>query len=346
MNKWDAREHDGVSLYLAKSYRKIVMTTTIGIDVSKVTLDVMIVQEQTRQHRQFANSSKGHQQLHGWLQKHQVEHAPVCLEATGRYGQAITRFRYDQAFSVSVVNPRRIKAYGESLLQRNKTDKSDAWLIADFCRTQQPRLWQPPDPATDTLQAWQRRLDDLQQMRTQERNRLEGLPQTDVVYRAIRRHLRTLEREIGKVEQAIAAYIQTAPSIQQAHALLTSIVGIGDKSAGQILAELPDIHAFDNAAELAAYAGVSPRQKRSGSSVRGRSRLVKIGSAKLRKALFFPALAAMRFNPHLKVVAARLLAAGKPKMVVVGAIMRKLLCLIYAILKSGRPYDPNYRFSA
>jgi transposase len=318
------------------------MTTTIGIDVSKATLDVMIVQEQACQHRQFANTSEGHQQLQGWLHKHQAGQAPVCLEATGRYGQAITRFLYDRASPVSMVNPRRIKAYGESLLQRNKTDKSDAWLIADFCRTQQPRLWAPPDPAIETLQAWQRRLDDLQQMRTQEINRLEGLPKSDVVYPSIRRHLRFLEREISKVGQAIAAHIQTSPSIRQAHELLTSIVGIGDKSAGQILAELPDIHAFDNAADLTAYAGVSPRQKRSGSSVRGRSRLVKIGSAKLRKALYFPALVAMRFNPHLKRVADRLLAAGKPKMVVVGAIMRKLLCLIYAILKSGRPYDPNY----
>jgi len=322
------------------------MTTTIGIDVSKATLDVMIVQEQSRHHQQFANTAKGHQQVHGWLHKHQAEQAPVCLEATGRYGQAITRFLYERATPVSVVNPRRIKAYGESLLQRNKTDKSDAWLIADFCRTQQPRRWQPPDPALETLQAWQRRVEDLQQMRTQEINRLEALDKGAVVYPFIRRHLRILEREIRKVEQAIAAHIQTAPHIQQTHELLTSIVGIGDKSARQILAELPDIHTFDNAAELAAYAGVSPRQKRSGSSVRGRSRLVKIGSAKLRKALFFPALVAMRFNPHLKLVAERLLAAGKPKMVVVGAIMRKLLCLIYAILKSGRPYDPTYRFSA
>jgi transposase len=321
------------------------MTTTIGIDVSKATLDVMIVQGQTRRHRQFANTPSGHQQLGRWLHEQGAVHGQACLEATGRYGQPITRLLYDQAIAVSMVNPRRIKAYGESLLLRNKTDKSDAWLIADFCRTQQPRLWQPPDPAVETLQAWQRRLQDLQQMRTQEINRLEALSKHDVVYPCIRRHLRILEREISRVEQAIAAHIQTTPHLQQAHALLTSIVGIGDKSAGQILAELPDIHTFANARELAAYAGVSPRQKLSGSSVHGRSRLVKIGSAKLRKALFFPALVAMRFNPHLKSVADRLLAAGKPKMVVVGAIMRKLLCLIYAILKSGRPYDPNYQFS-
>lgn len=322
------------------------MTTTIGIDVSKATLDVMILQEQTCHHRQFANTAKGHQQLQSWLDKQQAAQAPVCLEATGRYGQAITRFLYEQATPVSVVNPLRIKAYGESLLLRNKTDKSDAWLIADFCRSQQPRLWQPPDPAVETLQALQRRLEDLQQMRTQEINRLEALSKDAVVYPFIRRHLRTLEREMAKVEQAITTHIQTTPQVQQAHDLLTSIVGIGDKSASQILAELPAIQVFDNAAECAAYAGLSPRQKRSGSSVRGRTRLAKTGSAKLRKALYFPALVAMRFNPHLKRVAERLLAAGKPKMVVVGAIMRKLLCLIYAILKSGRPYDPNYQLSA
>ena len=320
------------------------MTTTIGIDVSKATLDVMIVQEQSRQHRQFANTPIGHQQFHRWLQRQQVEQAPICLEATGRYGQALTRFLYARELAVSVVNPLRIKAYGQSLLQRNKTDKSDAWLIADFCRSQQPRLWQPPDPALDTLQAYQRRREDLHQMRTQESNRLEALSARDVIYPFIRRHLRSLDREILKVEQAMATHIQRAPNLQQVLGLLTSIVGIGVQSAMQILAELPDIHSFDNARELTAYAGLSPRQKRSGSSVRGRSPLVKIGSAKLRKALFFPALAAMRFNPHLKVVAERLLAAGKPKMVVVGAIMRKLLCLIYAILKSGHPYDPTYQF--
>lgn len=319
------------------------MRTTSGIDVSKATLDVVVVHGQTRHHQQFANTKKGHRQLYRWLQKQAAEQGAVCLEATGRYGQAITHYLHEQGMEVSVVNPRRIKAYGDSLLQRNKTDKSDAWLIADFCRTQRPRPWQPPDPAQETLRAWQRRLENFQQMRTQEINRLEGLQKGDVIRRSIRRHLRFLEREIAQVEQAIAAHIEATPAIKQAQDLLVSIVGIGTKSAGQILAELPDIQTFDNARQLAAYAGVSPRQKHSGSSVRGRSRLVKIGSAQLRKALFFPALTAMRFNPHLKQVADRLLAAGKPKMVVVGAIMRKLLCLVYAILKSGRPYDPTYQ---
>jgi transposase len=110
--------------------------------------------------------------LENFLKKRCPHKAHVCLEATGLYGDAVAEFLHERGYTVSVVNPARIKAYGDSQLKRNKTDRSDAALIADFCRTQQPDAWQPPAPEVKELRALLRHLDDLQAMQQQEANRL------------------------------------------------------------------------------------------------------------------------------------------------------------------------------
>src|SRR5690606_33663957 len=140
--------------------------------------------------------------------------------------------------------------------------------------------------------------------------------------------------------------IESCPELKRKHDLLTSIVGIADKSAAALLGELPDLERFDSARQIVAYAGLSPRRYESGGSVRRHTKMSKVGSARLRRLLYFPAMAARRWNPHLKAFADRLAAEGKPKMVVIGAVMRKLLVLIYAILKSGRLYERTYQFAA
>jgi transposase len=264
------------------------------------------------------------------------------LEATGSYGDDLAQFLYDTGVTVSVVNPARIKAYADSRLSRNKTDAGDAALIADFCRSQQPDGWTPPPPEQRELQALVRHWQNLTQMKQQEVNRRQaGIP-SQTVLQTLDAHIAFLDQQLTELQRQIHDHIDRYPHLRQQRDLLTSIPGIGDITAFKLLAEIRDIHAFTSAPQLAAFAGLTPRQHTSGSSVRGKTRLSKRGNPHLRTALYFPAIVAQRHNPILRAFAQRLLAAGKSKLAVIAAVMRKLLHLVYGILTSGQPFDPDF----
>jgi transposase len=319
------------------------MISYLGIDVSKAWLDVLLLREGLPAEKgQFDNSQQGFRQLQRFLKKRKVKTLHACLEATGYYGAEATLFLHEAGYVVSLVNPARIKAYAESQLSRTKTDAGDAALIADFCRTQQAEAWIPPPPEQQELQALVRHLENLQDMRQQEVNRRQADIPSETILKTLDEHIAFLDQQIADLRQLIYDHIQRHPRLRQQQDLLTSIPGIGDLTAFKLLAEIVDIHAFDSARQLAAFAGLTPRERRSGSSVRGRTRLSKRGSPRLRNALYFPAIVAQRHNPILHVFAQRLLAAGKSKMQVVAAVMRKLLHLVFGILKSQHPFDPYF----
>jgi transposase len=311
----------------------------LGIDVSKATFDVALLHHRQIHHKQFPNQARGFRALQAWLAKHTVAPIHVCMEATGKYGEALAEFLHAHAIRVSVVNPLRIKAFARSELSRTKTDKQDAAVIARFCVAMRPGSWQPAPPEIQQLKAYTRRLDALTALAQQEHNRLEG--EKGFVEDDIRQHVEELQIRIHRLQKVIAEHLKQHPTLCQQQALLLSIPGIGERTVAQILSICGSIHQFSHAKQLAAFCGLSPRTHQSGSSVKGRGRLSKMGHASLRKALFFPALVAMKFNPQLKAMRERLLAAGKPKMVVVGAVMRKLLHQIYGVLKSGVPFRPE-----
>jgi transposase len=319
------------------------MNAYLGIDVSKAKLDVVLLRaDHAAEVAQFDNSDKGFRSLHHFLKKRKVKVLHACLEATGYYGDPLALFLHQAGYTVSVVNPARIKGYAESRLSRTKTDASDAALIADFCRTQQPEAWTPPPPEQQELQALVRHLENLTDMRQQERNRRQaGIP-SETVLHTLDEHIAFLDQQIADLLRQIHDHIERHPHLRQQRDLLTSIPGIADLTAAKLLAEIRDIHVFDNARQLAAFAGLTPRQHVSGSSVRGRTRLSKRGSARLRSALYFPAIVAQRHNPILRPFAQHLLRAGKAKLAVIAACMRKLLHLVYGILTSGQPFDPHY----
>jgi len=319
------------------------MNDILGIDVSKDKLDVaLLCADGNRDIAQFENNRQGFNSLRHFLKKRVKGRLHGCLEATGHYSDAIALFLHEVGYTVSVVNPAQIKSYGDSQLRRTKTDAQDALLIADFCRTQQPPAWQPPAPEGVQLQAMVRHLEALMQMRQQESNRLHAALDSPVVTDAIRTHLAFLDSQIDDLQTRIRQHVTDYPHLRQQRDLLTSIPGIGELTAVRLLAELPHWQSFTEPNQVAAFAGLAPQHRLSGSSVRGRARLSKRGSARLRTVLFMPALVAKQHNPVLAAFAQRLLAAGKPKLVVVAAVMRKLLLLAFAILKSGQPFDPNY----
>jgi transposase len=318
------------------------MNAWVGIDVSKANLDVVLLRLTDSQHTQVPNTKAGCRTLENFLKKRCPDKAHVCLEATGLYGDAVAEFLSERGYGVSVVNPARIKAYGDSQLKRNKTDRSDAALIADFCRTQQPDAWQPLAPEVKDLRAMLRHLDDLQAMRQQEANRLQAGEQSAPVLAQLEQHLAFLDAQIAQIKRQIDDHFDHHPPLKHQRDLLTSIKGIGDLTAGRLLAELRDVHAFDNARQVAAFVGVTPRQHQSGSSIHRPSRMSKQGNAALRAALYMPAVVAQRWNPRVRALAQRLEARGHCKMSIIVAAMHKLLHLAFGVLKSGQPFDPLF----
>jgi transposase len=316
------------------------MDAVLGIDIAKAKFDVALQFPEGRVRRKsLPNTPAGFAALAAWLAQQQVRQVHACLEATGTYGDALATWLDDAGHDVSVVNPMAIHAFAASRLSRTKTDRTDAALIAQFCATQQPALWHPAPREIRELQALIRRLEALHDMRTQETNRLSSGGSTPAVVRSLETVITTLSDEIAAVQQQIRDHFTQHPGLRAQRDLLTSIPGIGDTTAAVLLAELFDKQ-YRSARQAAAFAGVVPRIAESGTFKR-RSRLSKMGPGRLRKALYFPALAGLRFNPSLQVLRTRLRAKGKVPMVIVGAAMRKLIHLAYGVLKSQRPYDPT-----
>lgn len=310
----------------------------LGIDISKNNFDAALLETSTGKprHKAFPNTPAGFERLHEWMGQNTVH---ACLEATNTYGDALAHFLHDRGHTVSVVNPARIKAFAQTHAARAKTDKADAQLIARYCLLHIPDAWAPPVPEVAALQALVRRLDTLQEMHQMEQNRRDTAPAT--VQPSIEAVLSVLEQQIEKTRKAIKDHIDTTPTLKSQSDLLASIPGIGTTTAAALLSEIGDVSQFASARQLAAFAGLDPRVRQSGSSVRGYACLSKAGSPRLRKALYFPALAALRYNPAIAALRARLLAAGKAKKLIVGAAMRKLLQLAFGVLKSGRPFDAS-----
>ena len=179
-------------------------------------------------------------------------------------------------------------------------------------------------------------------MRQQQINRLKAGQQAREVESALEAHIAFLEQQIQQIEQQIEAHIEAHPPLKEQKELLLSIGGIGDLTAATILAEIGELTAFESASQLAAYLGLTPENRSSGKSVRGRARMSKKGNRRMRKALYFPAIVGMRHNPILKAFAERLLSRGKAKMVVIGAVMRKMAHLIYGVLTHRKPFDLAY----
>ena len=314
----------------------------LGIDVSKDSLDVHLIIAATSLHAGFANTPKGHKHLVRWLQKRcGQEQVHICLEATGQYAFPVAEILHAADHLVSLVNPARISAYARSLLARNKTDRLDAAIIADFCRTQSPPAWHPPREELRELQALVRLLEDLTITRQAEINRLKsGIRSVDVA-RILEDHIAFLDDQIQQVEQLINTHIAHDDDLRRKKELLISIPGIGEKTAHILLGELLYLDSFQDAKQVVAYAGLNPRQRLSG-KLKGRSPISKTGNPHLRKALYFPAIVAKRRNPVVHQFCVRLEENGLVPMQVIIAGMRKLLHIAFGVLKNDCPFDPNY----
>lgn len=315
---------------------------SVGIDIAKLSYQVHLVINHQGHSKSFKNDPLDFHKLLEWLQKVNAGQVHVCMEASSRYWENLAKFIYEAGLMVSVVNPSRIHNYAKCKLARNKTDPLDAALIADYCTTQNPPLWTPPAPQIQELQAMTRHLDSLKQMRTQEKNRSLLENPSESVSELIFQHLSFIDQQIEQLTDRIRQHIESHEDLKSGLALLVSIPGIAFLTAAKLLGE--NIQNFKSARELAAYAGLNPFFGISGTSVRHKPKLSKIGSSHLRTALYLPAVVAMNHNPSIVLLRERLEKRSKHKMVIIGAAMRKLLVLCLGVLKSGVPYDPVYSF--
>lgn len=317
-------------------------TAYLGIDISKEAIDVALYGNKNYKYAKFDNNKEGFRKLLQWLKKHKAKQCHACMEATGRYGELLAETLYQKGHPVSVVNPANIKRYGQSQLRRNKTDKLDAKLIAHYCATQEPHLWQPPAAHEREVQEMSRHLDALKGNLTREKNRLQSGLRSETVIDNVKETIVFLKQQIAELEEALRNHVNRHPDLKEKVDLLTSIPGIGETTAIGFLAEVPDISRFRSASQIAAFAGVTPFHNHSGQRVTSNGKLCKIGNRRLRTLFFMPQKSARRWNPIVKALVQRLEKAGKSNKVIRGAVMRKLIHLAYGVLKTGKSFDPNH----
>jgi transposase len=319
----------------------------VGIDVSKRKLDCALLHNNGKiKSKVVSNDRAGFTLLNVWLQNSGAvfESTHLCMEATGPYSEQAALALVEFGWVVSVVNPARIKGFAQSELARNKTDRADAALLARFCAAMCPSEWTPPSRAYRQLRAMVERLQALKDMHQQESNRLEAHLACGeaMVLSNVKDHIDWLDKQISKLQGEINDHIDGHPELRLDAELIASIPGIGETTVAKVLAYAGDIRRFANAKALAAFIGICPRQRQSGSSIKGRTMISRTGHADLRKALYMPGLVALRYNPLLQVFGARMKANGLAPKAVVGAVMRKLAHLIYGVVKSGKPFDANF----
>jgi len=312
----------------------------LGIDVAKATLACALRLGNKHKNKSFANTSKGHQELLEWIALHGgCTPLHACLEATSVYGEAVAIALAEAGHTVSVVNPSLPRAYAQAMGLRSKTDGLDARVLADFCRDRAPMTWQPPSSKEQQLRALVQRLQALMGMKVQEELRLETL--REIVRSSVETHLKWLVAEIERVSKEIQSLIDDDPDLRAKRDLLDSIPGIGERSSATMLAFGLGAERFATARQFVAFAGLCPAHHQSGTSVNKRPRLSKAGHALLRKALYMPAVVAVSRTAWGRAFAARLAAKAKPKMLIIGAMMRKLAQVAFGVIKSGKPFDPS-----
>ena len=309
----------------------------LGIDIAKAKIDVALALNGKFRTKVFANTPSGFTQLDAWLQSYGVAHVHAGMEATNVYWEALAQHLADAGHRVSVINPALIKAHAQSLGVRSKTDAVDARTIADFVREKAPAPWQPPSAAERRLRALVLRHQALVDMQVQEKNRYDTV--REEVHDSVQTHLAWLAQELERLEQTIKQTLDDDDILRGKRDLLDSIPGLGERTIATLIAYGVTDSRFHQARQFVAFAGLSPQLHQSGSSVRGRPRLSKIGHAPLRRALYMPAMAALRTSWGQR-FRDRLAAAGKAPKLIIGAMMRKLAQVAFGVIKSGRPFDP------
>lgn len=325
---------------------QMIQILCVGIDVSKDKLDVAIASDRNKilLNSTFDNTLPGFKILQKWVKKHskKFDNIHFCMESTSIYHEEIAEFLQEQNFIVSVLNPSQTKAFAESRLCRTKTDKVDAGILAHYCLIHQPEESVKLPEEVKKLRRLKRFLNTQISARAREKTRLHSIKDDDVAH-VLRGTISFLSESIAKTEKLINEHIKNSPELKRKVELLKTVPGIADKTAYEILSE---IHIEDgksiNVKAQVAHAGLAPKEKLSGSSVRGKSKICKKGNSNLRGALYMPAMSAIQHNPILFAFYHRLLSRGKLPIVALVAVMRKLLVICIGVLRNNQPFQVDW----
>lgn len=320
----------------------------LGMDVAKAKLDCLLLSEDgdKGKSKSVANNRAGIADFLVWIGKQHISsnELHVVMEGTGVYHEQAALALADAGVTVSIINPAQVKDFGRGLAVRTKTDGMDSYVLARYGALLKPAAWTPPAPEARMLQALIARREAIAQDLQRERNRQEKADATDtpiLIRKSLADSIEFLSKQLIQLQQDIDQHIDRHPGLKNDLTLLQSIPAVGPQVGSNMLAVI-HAHNFASAEQLAAYLGLVPIERQSGSSVLGRARLSKAGPAKVRAVLYMAAVVATRCNPHVKAVYERLLARGKSKMSALGAAMRKLVHLCFGVLKTRQPYQSDY----
>ncbi|OOQ56396.1 IS110 family RNA-guided transposase [Mucilaginibacter pedocola] len=308
----------------------------IGVDISKASFDVSA----GRRHYQFSNETTG---FDGFLKLLDTD-SHIVMEASGPYYLRLACFLHTKGIKVSVVNPLVIRRYSQMRMSRAKTDKKDALLIAEYGAMAKPEQWAPPQQHVVELQQTEAILSGLSKQHTVLSNQLESFTATGMMQKALRQ---TIQKELCHLKQLISRLSANMEKIVLEHygqmlSGLKSIPGIGKKTAIMLILVSGGFERFGDCSKLSSYIGTCPRLFESGSSVKGRPRICKMGMSAIRASLYVCSWSAKRCNKACRELYERLLAKGKAKKVALIAVVNKLLKQAFAIAKTNSTYQENY----
>lgn len=312
--------------------------TIFGIDISKNTFDVVNCDGK---HNQFENNQKGFLKFFKLLNTD----SHCVMEATGYYHYQLAHFLVENNILTSVENPLSIKRFIQMKLSRIKTDKTDAKMICQYGQERELQPW--VGYSKNQMECFQmmRLLETYTKQSTAFKNKLQaeqtlGCP-SKLVLKSIVRSLKNLEKESKLVEEALLLLVKE--DYQELLTKIESIPSIGRKTAVMLLVVTDGFTRFESAAQLCSFCGLTPSIRRSGTSINGRSRISKIGNAKLRNLLFMCSFTAFKHNKACKAIFERITNQGKSRKLALIAVCNKLLKQAFAIAKSGVEYNENYR---
>lgn len=316
-----------------------------GLDVSKKSVDAAMRNEKKSKHDcfKFANEAKSYQSLLDWAVKVAGPDRAVkfCMESTGDYGIELGLWLSEKGCCVSVVNPALVKYFGLGKGRVNKTDKADAQLIVDYATENKPEPWALDAPARRDLFRLNRRRQQLLKMEVAESNRMECPAAIgEVASSSIRATVKFLREQIDEINAEMLKLTQGDSELKESAELIVSITVLGQGSARQILAEMPHVDQSKSAKDWAAAAGGHPLRSQSGTSLE-KSRMNRGGRGRLRGALWMPALKGIATMPELESLYKRLRERGRTHKQALVACVRKLLMIVYGVLKSKKPYEPR-----
>lgn len=310
----------------------------VGIDISKLTFDVAIENE-TRQlkHYKMSNDLKGFKQFSRLLEEDQ--HCCV-MEASGPYYLKLATYLFDKKIAVSVINPLVIRRFSQMRMMRTKTDKKDAFMIAEYGKTERPKLWKPEADYVLELKQIQSYIAQLLKNKTSLNNQLEAFEKNPVqsksMNKSILKVLITLDKEVELMSERMEELVKEHHN--KLYVQVQSVPGIGKKTAMELIVLSGGFTKFENAKQLSSYVGISPRIFESGTSVKGKAKICKMGMGRVRAMLYLCSWTAKKCNKACRELYDRLVKKGKAKKVALIAVANKLLKQAFAIATKNEMY--------